>query len=141
MRQLRDEGIIEEQAPGLYNLRQTVGRYIAYIRKGNTNLNDERALLTKAKREAAEMENEARRGELHRVTDIEAGIKSLCLNLRSNLLILPARLSPTLANMGGNQEGIFDELKRAIDEALEELSNPAEAMAKIQGESESEEEA
>lgn len=35
VRQLRDEGIIEEQAPGLYDLRATTRRYISYLRSGS----------------------------------------------------------------------------------------------------------
>ena len=105
VRQLRDEGIIEEQAPGLYDLRATTRRYISYLRSGS--LADERAGLTRAKREAAEMENALRRGELHRTEEIETG--------------MPAKLSPALAAMGGDQASIFDELKHAIDETLEEL--------------------
>ena len=58
VRQLRDEGIIEEQAPGLYDLRATTRRYISYLRSGS--LADERAGLTRAKREAAEMEKSQR---------------------------------------------------------------------------------
>ena len=75
VRQLRDEGVIAEKAPGLYELQSCVVRYISYLRKGNgsTNLNDERAMLTKAKREAADMENEERRGNLHSTGDIEKG--------------------------------------------------------------------
>ena len=63
VRQLRDEGVIEEARPGLYDLRLTVSRYVAYIKNGSgkINLNDERAGLTRAKREAAEMENRLRR--------------------------------------------------------------------------------
>ena len=113
VRQLRDEGIIEEQAPGLYDLRATTRRYISYLRSGS--LADERAGLTRAKREAAEMENALRRGEL------ESGIKTMLLNIRGRFLSLPAKLSPALAAMGGDQASIFDELKHAIDETLEEL--------------------
>lgn len=36
---------------------------------------------------------------------------------------MPAKLSPTLAAMDGNQAAIFDEMKKAIDETLEELSD------------------
>ena len=114
VRQLRDEGIIEEQAPGL-----TTRRYISYLRSGS--LADERAGLTRAKREAAEMENALRRGELHRTEEIETGIKTMLLNIRGRFLSLPAKLSPALAAMGGDQASIFDELKHAIDETLEEL--------------------
>lgn len=132
VRQLRDEGVIEEKKPGLYDLQPTVTRYIASIRKGTggANLNDERAGLTKAKREAAEMENQLRRGELHRTEDIETGLKTMFLNIRGRFLALPAKLSPTLASMGGNQSGIFDELKAAIDEVLDELSNYRFAIVK-----------
>ena len=131
VRQLRDEGVISEKAPGLYDLRKTVTQYIIYLRNGSgkINLNDERAGLTKAKREAAEMENKLRAKGLHRTEDIETGLKTVFLNIRGRFLALPAKLSPTLASMGGNQAGIFDELKQAIDETLEELSDYNTAFA------------
>lgn len=125
VRQLRDEGIISERMPGLYEMKPTITRYIMYLRKGSgkTDLNDERALLTRAKREAADMENDLRRGALHSSEEIEKGIKAMCLNIRTKLLTLPAKLSPRLSQMGGDQAGIFDEMKRAVDEALEDLSD------------------
>ena len=45
----------------------------------------------------------------------------MLLNIRGRFLSLPAKLSPALAAMGGDQASIFDELKHAIDETLEEL--------------------
>ena len=90
--------------------------------------------LTKAKREAAELENELRRGEVHRTEDIERGIQTMFLNIRSRFLALPAKLSPTLATLGGDQTAIFDELKGAIDEILEEMSNYRVAFAVQDGE-------
>lgn len=124
VRQLRDEGVLVEKAPGLYELKSSVVRYIAYLRKssGNTNLNDERAMLIRAKREAAELENEEHRGSLHRTEEIEKGLSALCLNMRGRFSGLPAKLSGELAQMGGNQAGIHDKLKAAIDETLEGLS-------------------
>ena len=140
VRQLRDEGVIAEKAPGLYELQSCVVRYISYLRKGNgsTNLNDERAMLTKAKREAADMENEERRGNLHSTGDIEKGLAALCLNMRGRFSGLPAKLSGELAQMGGNQAGIHDKLKAAIDETLEELSHFNVAFAIMNGEDEEE---
>lgn len=131
VRQLRDEGVIVERKPGLYELKSSVVRYIFYLRKGNgnTNLADERALLTRAKREAADMENELRRGNLHSSEDIEWGLKTMCLNIRTKFLTLPAKLSPRLSQMNGDQAGIFDELKQAVDEALDELSDYQTALA------------
>lgn len=102
VRQLRDEGVIVEARPGLYELQPTVARYITYIGgAGKETLTNERMKLTRAKREAAELENELRKGEVHRTEDIERGIKSMFLNIRSRFLALPAKLSPTLATMGG----------------------------------------
>lgn len=140
VRQLRDEGVIVEARPGLYELQPTVARYITYIGgAGKETLTNERMKLTRAKREAAELENELRKGEVHRTEDIERGIKSMFLNIRSRFLALPAKLSPTLATMGGNQSGIFDELKQAIDEILEEMSDYRVAFAVQDGESDGEE--
>ena len=140
VRQLRDEGVIVEARPGLYELQPTVARYITYIGEaGKETLTNERMKLTRAKREAAELENELRKGEVHRTEDIERGIKSMFLNIRSRFLALPAKLSPTLATMGGNQTGIFDELKQAIDEILEEMSDYRVAFAVQDGECDGEE--
>lgn len=140
VRQLRDEGVIVEARPGLYELQPTVARYITYIGgAGKETLTNERMKLTRAKREAAELENELRKGEVHRTEDIERGIKSMFLNIRSRFLALPAKLSPTLATMGGNQTGIFDELKQAIDEILEEMSDYRWPLRYRTGESDGEE--
>lgn len=130
VRQLRDEGVIVEARPGLYELQPTVARYIKYLGgEGKESLNTERMKLTAEKRKAAEMDNDLRRGDLHSTQDIEKGIQTMCLNIRSRFLAMPAKLSPTLAAMDGNQAAIFDEMKKAIDETLEELSDYRVAFA------------
>ena len=66
--------------------------------------------------------NALRRGELHRTEEIETGIKTMLLNIREALPFpSPRSCPPALAAMGGDQASIFDELKHAIDETLEEL--------------------
>lgn len=140
VRQLRDEGVIEEYKPGLYDLQPTVLRYIRYVGgAGKESLTHERTMLTAAKRQAAEMENDLRRGDLHKTADIERGMKTMILNIRSRSLALPAKLSPALASMGGNQTEIFDTLKAAIDETLEELSDYRVALVSQDGEEHGEE--
>jgi len=142
VRQLTAEGVLVEKVPGLYDLKSSVVRYISYLRKGsgNTNLNDERAMLMQAKREAVEMENEVRRKNLHRTEEIEKGLTTICLNMRGRFSGLPAKLSGELAQMGGNQAGIYDKLKTAIDETLEELSRFNVAFAIRGGNDEQEDE-
>lgn len=141
VRQLRDEGIIQEERPGLYDLQQCVIRYIRYLGgAGKENLNSERTKLTAEKRKAAEMDNEVRRGDLHATEDIEKALSTMCLNIRSRMLALPAKVSPTIANMQGDEAGIFDVLKENIDEALEELSDYRTTLQDIEQEYEGDEE-
>lgn len=123
IRQLRDEGVIAEERPGLYDLKPTILRYINYLRGvGAVSLQTERMKLTAEKRKAAEMDNEQRRGEMHTTADVERGLKSMCLNIRSRLLVLPAKLSAKIATMNGEQSEIFDLLKTEIEDALDALS-------------------
>lgn len=99
VRQLRDEGVLEEKAPGLYDLRSSVRRYINYLRGdegGKADLNEERAKLTKEKRIAAETENKVRNGELYRKSDITVGMTTVVMNLRSRLLACPTSWLQTL---------------------------------------------
>ena len=95
---------------------------------------------TGAPMKAAELENEERRGNLHRTEDIEKGLSALCLNMRGRFSGLPAKLSGELSQMGGNQAGIHDKLKAAIDETLEELSRFHIAFAVSGGEDEEDDE-
>ncbi len=140
VRQLRDEGVIQEARPGLYDLQQTVNKYITYLGgTGKESLQTERMKLTAEKRKAAEMDNDERLGNLHSTEDIEKGIKALCINVRSRMLIIPAKLSPTLAEMPRDQAAIFDLLKTAITEALEEMSGYNAAMAITGNDNETEE--
>lgn len=135
VRQLRDEGVISEARPGLYELQPTVAKYITYIGgAGKETLTNERMMLTREKRKAAELENELRRGEMCKMEDVEQGIKTMLLNMRSRFLALPAKLSPKLATLGDNQAEIFDTVKGAIDEVLEELSDYRTAFAVQDGE-------
>ena len=124
VRQLRDEGVLEEKAPGLYDLRSSVRRYINYLRGdegGKADLNEERAKLTKEKRIAAE--NKVRNGELYRKSDITVGMTTVVMNLRSRLLALPNKLAANIAKLDGDEGKIMDLLQSSLYEIMEEFSN------------------
>ena len=124
VRQLRDEGVIAEAGPGLYDLKSTISKYITYLGGASREtLNAERTKLTAEKRKAAEMENDLRRGTLKQTEDIKTALKTVFLNVRSRMLAIPAKLSPALADKGGDRDAIYDALKSAIREALEDLSD------------------
>ncbi len=123
VRQLRDEGIITEARPGLYDLKATVSKYITFLGgSSRENLNAERTKLTAEKRKAAEMENDLRRRVLLHTEEIEAAMKTVFLNIRSRMLTIPAKLSPVLEGKNGDRDAIYSELDNAIREALEDLS-------------------
>lgn len=133
VRQLRDEGIITEERPGLYDLQKTVLKYIKYLGgTGKESLQTERMKLTAARRAAIEMENNLRNGQMHTTEDVERGIKTLCLNIRSRLLVLPSKLSAELATRS-NQAEVFDILHEAIYEALDGLADVNTSLADIEG--------
>ena len=95
-------------------------------------------MLTRAKREAAEMEKRpaAGRGTPH--SGHRAGHPVYVPKHPQPLSGAASQALPTLSTMGGNQTGIFDELKGAIEEILEEMSDYRVAFAAEDGEDDGE---
>lgn len=128
VRQLRDEKVIAEVRPGLYNLTETNHRYINYLRKRNPeseeviDYNTERAKLVRAKRKNEEYELQLRERQLHAADDIEAVMTDMLVNFKSRMMAIPSKLSPILCKKTDKAE-IFALMKEQIDEALNELSD------------------
>ncbi|UWF81323.1 MAG: Protein of unknown function (DUF1441) [Bacteriophage sp.] len=128
VRQLRDEKVITEIRPGLYDLKTVNHQYINYLRKNNPesesaiDYNAERAKLVRAKREAQELELQLRRNEVHTTEDVEQVMTDTLVRFKTRLMAIPAKLSPILSKKKDQTE-IFKLLKSAIDEVLEELSD------------------
>lgn len=128
IRQMRDAGIIRETKPGLYDMKPTVQAYLAYLRNNTGDLNQQRAELTKAKKELAELELGERKGNLHRTEDVEQALTTMLMNFRTKIMSIPAKLAKTVAGMSDSAE-IYDLLKKETDEALDELSDYDKAFA------------
>jgi len=126
VRNLRKKKIIAEAKPGLYELVPTVNAYINYLRGEDgtgDSYTEERAKLTRAKAEAAEMETRRLKRELHETDEIEQGLSILVTNLRSRALSLPAKLTPLLVQMGDDKAAVYDLLEKSVNELLEEMSD------------------
>lgn len=127
VRQLRDEGIIEETLPGLYKLLETNHAYIDYL-KGNSkieeNLNyyEERAKLVKTKRQNEELDLKIRKKDLHESSEIEEVMADMLTNFKVRLMAIPAKLSPVLAGLKDKTK-IYKILQEAVEEGLNELSD------------------
>lgn len=127
VRQLRQKGVLVEARPGLYNLKDCVHRYIEYLKKDGSaeeavDYNAERAKLARAKREKEELELELKRREVLRAADVEKVMVEMLLRFRQKIRNIPVKQSPALA-VETDQMEIFLALKRATDEALEELAD------------------
>lgn len=128
VRQLREEKVIEETRPGLYDLADTTRKYINYLRKRNpesetaVDYNTERALLARAKRKNEEFDLQVKENQLHHSEDVEMVLSNMLINFRSRLMAIPAKLSPILAKKTDKAE-IFKLIKEQVDDALNELSD------------------
>lgn len=127
VRQLRQQKIITEYKPGLFDLKIVTHEYINYLRKnsqpeGSVDYNAERAKLMRAKRENQELELRLRKNELHEAEEIEKVMTDTLIKFKTRLMAIPAKLSPKLAKKKDQTE-IFKLIKAAIDEALEELAD------------------
>ena len=127
VRQLRQKGVLEEARPGLYNLKDCVHRYIEYLKKDGSaeeavDYNTERAKLARAKREREELDLQLKRREVLQAADVEKVMVEMLLRFRQKIRNIPVKQSPALA-VETDQMEIFLALKRATDEALEELAD------------------
>lgn len=141
VRQLRDEKIIVEVRPGLYNLIDTNHRYINYLRKRNPeseeiiDYNTERAKLVRAKRINEEYDLMLKENKLHSSEDIESVMEDMLVNFKARLMAIPAKLTPVLCKKTDRAE-IFRLLKEHIEEALLELSDFGATFGDVQTENE-----
>ena len=84
--------------------------------------NTERAKLARAKREKEELELDLKRREVIQAADVEKVMVEMLLRFRQKIRNIPVKQSPALA-VETDQMEIFLALKRATDEALEELAD------------------
>lgn len=128
IRQLRDEGILKEYQKGYYRLKESLYGYIHYLRQqiGESemaaDLSTERAKLTKARREKAELEVRLRKSELHEAKAIEYIMTNALLNFKSKLLALPNKLTPLIINAKNDNIRISEIIRTGVNEALSELA-------------------
>lgn len=138
VRQLRDEKIIEEYRPYLYELMETNRRYINYLRQRNPESEEridyqaERAKLVMAKRKNEEFDLLVKENQLHSSEDIEQVMTNMLINFKTRLMAIPSKLSPILCKKTDKTD-IFTILKQSIDEALNELSDFKTAFGEMEG--------
>lgn len=127
IRQLENEGALVKIAHGKFHLPDSIQRYIEFIKEQSepdeeTDYYKERALLTRANRQKAEMELKIIQGEVHRSEDVEKVMNDMLGAFRSRTLVIPNKISPLLIAQT-EVEVVKSIIKKAIHEALLELSD------------------
>lgn len=126
--QLIGEGLVirDDDSGGVF-LADSIKNY--YCNKNDLNnddensnsYRDEKKLLTKARRELAELKLAKARDQVYDAKLVEKTFVELLVNIRTNLLNLAPKITPQIVNR--SEEEINEILTSNIEEVLEELSN------------------
>ena len=142
VRNLRDEGKLSEVRPGVFDMKTVVRQYLE-MKIGNRD-DQTRLVAARAEREETrgkieKMRMEEAQGDLHRTEDVERALKTIFANFKNRLETIPTKYASTMAQLTDPAEA-HDILKKAVQEALVELSDPEIALTAPEGESEDEQE-
>ncbi|RXZ84595.1 hypothetical protein EBB07_00845 [Paenibacillaceae bacterium] len=125
VQQLAEEGLFPKVGRGKYLAIECVKNYINFLQSktgdGDVNLDLERALHERVKRQKTEMQLAVMKGEMHRSEDVEYVMNDMIAAFRSRILSLPSKVAPRLI---GKKEipAILELLTTEVREALYELS-------------------
>lgn len=135
VRELRDRRVIPDNGRGRYELGVAIPAYCAHQRavaaghRGEgedgevLDLTAERARKAKEEADRLEMQNAQMRGELLARADVDAAVIEDYSRVRARLLNIPSKVAPLVAAVTEPREA-EGMVKRAINEALQELSDP-----------------
>lgn len=139
VRELRDQKVIADNGSGRYVLGEAARSYCAHIRPasgqaaagsgGASGLGDltlERARLTAAQADLAEMKRAEMAGDLLAAADVERVWGDHIRRVRSSILAVPSRIRQVLGHIGDMETRVID---RELREALAALGEQDEATA------------
>jgi phage terminase Nu1 subunit (DNA packaging protein) len=129
VKRLVDEGIIKKDSRGNYDLLYSLKGYIGHlqVRAGSrsgvsADYGEERARLTKAQADKAEMEASVLAGKLVDVDQLISQWEMMLTAVKTKMLAIPSKLAPVIADEDepGIIQNVIDDYVR---EALEELAS------------------
>ena len=123
VRNLRDQGVLSEVRPGVFDMKVCVRQYLNF-KIGNK---DDQARLVAARAEREEtrgkiekMRMEEAQGDLHRTEDVERALKTIFANFKNRLETIPTKYASTMAQLTDPAEA-HDILQKAVQEALNKI--------------------
>ncbi len=125
----RQRGLIVQPEHGKYDLVATVRKVLEATKNGSNSdeghdFQVEKARLTKAQADKAEMEVSELSGDLVQVEDVVDEWQSQLMDMKGKLLSIPSKIATLVADMGNPAE-VQELIDDYIREALLELSNYA----------------
>ena len=126
--QLVNEGVLPKASRGSYEMRACVNAYINFLREKNMTASGsqhdyrtEKARLTKAQADLAELELAKSNGEVASVEEFEKATSAVMTMVKINMLNVPQRIVTRL--LGETDETKFkDVLQDEIRQALETIA-------------------
>lgn len=132
VRTLARDGVLirnpgKKGAPGGYDVRASLGGYLARLRDGavkagpqTDELKVERLRLAREQADKLELANAAARGDLVRAAEVEREWANVLRDVRSTMLAVPSRVGSKLAHLTAHDVA---EIDAEIKAALEGLAN------------------
>lgn len=109
VRNLRDQGVLSEVRPGVFDMKVCVRQYLNF-KIGNK---DDQARLVAARAEREEtrgkiekMRMEEAQGDLHRTEDVERALKTIFANFKNRLETIPTKYASTMAQLTDPAEAL-----------------------------------
>ena len=133
VRNLRDQGVLSEVRPGVFDMKVCVRQYLNFKTGGKDGLAAARAEREETRGKIEKMRMEEAQGDLHRTEDVERALKTIFANFKNRLETIPTKYASTMAQLTAPAEA-HDILQKAVQEALVELSDPEIALAAPAGE-------
>lgn len=129
IRQLAEENIIIRVAKGRYRLAESITNYIltlkvalqagnAQTQDGDIDLEEEKAIHERVKRQISELKLQTMRGELHKSEDVERVMTDMLVSIKTKLLSMPSKLAPVLVSRND-----IDFVKKTINSEVLEILN------------------
>lgn len=129
VQQLTREGVIPRAERGRYELVPAVQGYVRYLQERGGSSSDspidyheQKARLTKAQADMAEIELARARGDVVGVAQLEKNLGSLFAEVQTNIRNIPGRIASSLA--GAKDESAIKRMMLAeIDQVLQSLAD------------------
>lgn len=124
VRRLARDGVIFPGSPGRYYAARSIHGYVKWLRaraKGRDEVAEtQRARLTGAKAEIAEMNRRKMAGELLDAQMISSRMSKVAFNMRNMMGAMPSKLAPILISMSDPVQ-VEQAIKREINAVVEEF--------------------